>query len=111
MVFVKIDANFLDIDELSITSSVPVEDIENCLNKGLLNDQETVKRYFPQIAPTVKKLKLAAGLSSIRMEMNDKRDLVDKLGDGPKDGIHDAIKSFGLDEIQARSIIDYLSRL
>lgn len=72
MVFVKIDAQFIEINELSDAISVPIEQIEEFLNRGLLDDIESAKVCYPEQFASIKRMKsfverMATGASATEL--------------------------------------------
>lgn len=108
MVYIKIDVDYIDINELSDMSTVPVEQIEHCLDKGLLDDPKGVKKYFPDMVSVLKKVHLAAGLTKINLSPDSKRDLVSLATDESSSGFMEALHRFGLSEEQSSVIKNYM---
>lgn len=62
MVYIKMDSDFFSIEELAKLSKVSASQIELCVDRGLLDNDEVVERYFPEKINTVVRLKSAFSL-------------------------------------------------
>lgn len=111
MVFVKIDTDFIDINELSIASSVPVEQIEEFLNKGLLNDIDIVRKCYPNQISSIRKIRLAAGLQKLNLHPYKNRDLMFCLNDDNQLNVQNTLQSFGLSEEDSDKVLSYMRNI
>ncbi|WKZ31231.1 MAG: hypothetical protein QY318_00455 [Candidatus Dojkabacteria bacterium] len=58
MTFIKMHSDFVSLEELAELSELSTLQIEQCVDKGLLDNDEVVNKYFPEYILTVRKLRL-----------------------------------------------------
>lgn len=57
MTYIKLNTNFVTLNELSRILSAPVEEIEGCINLGLLHDKDEDNHSYTYYNKTSRKLR------------------------------------------------------
>lgn len=80
MIFVKLNDSFLSADEISKTCNLSIDEINECVDKGLLLSFGVVRKYFPEHSQSVKKILTMFALENYDLDNQSKTDLINKAG-------------------------------
>lgn len=89
--------DFMSADEISKVCNIAVEDILECVDKGLTYSYKVAKRYFPEQSLTVKKIMILNELNKYGIDQNKKSELINRLSS--TDDESDSFKNVVLREI------------
>lgn len=110
MVYIKMNADFISIDELAETIDIPAEQIQECIDHGLLENENSLAVYFPHAATAIKRLKLAFDLSNYGISRELKKHIIHALDfctdDGKSSIIKNLLFSYDVDPVLSQRLLE-----